>query len=112
MAAKRIYIANSFKNLERTRVVAEELAASGVAVTFSEPGDVRGIDGCLARVDDADALLLATADGRLGASVALDVGYALARGKLVYALTAIVDPPIGHRVIVTSVAALTAGSAS
>ena len=103
----RIYVANSFKRLDRTRALATELAAAGAdEVSFSEPGDdKRGIDGCLARIDNADALLLGSDDGRIGASVALDVGYALARNKPVLALVPLIDPPIGHRVHVVADAA-------
>src|ERR1044071_6050946 len=99
----RVYVANSFKRLDETRAIVAALIERGVDASCSEPGDPRGIDACIAAVDAADAVLIAAADGRCGVSVAFDLGYAIARGKVVYSLAPLVDPPVAHRVTTTTI---------
>ncbi len=95
---KTVYVVGSFRDLETSREVAKQLGVVGFEVLMSQPGDPRGIDGCLDRVERCDLVYVSNPRGEIGRSVSLDIGYALGRGKPVFAARAIEDPPIGHRV--------------
>jgi nucleoside 2-deoxyribosyltransferase len=53
-----------------------------------------GILGCLRKIDVADAVYVVDPDGYVGKSVSVDIGYAYARNKPIYALHTIEDPPV------------------
>ena len=93
---KRIYVCASFRDLEVTERVAEALERADVPVLISRPGDPRGIAGCLERIDRADLLYVSNPRGEIGKSVSLDLGYAIARGKPIYSLLPVSDPPISE----------------
>jgi hypothetical protein len=48
--------------------------------------DSRGILGCLKKIDDADVVYAVNPGGYIGKSVSVDVGYAYARNKSIYAM--------------------------
>jgi len=93
---RSIYIAGSFKNLEKTKKISEMLSKKKIANDYSKPGDLKGIDGCLERIQDNDIVLVNNPDEVIGKSVAFDIGYALALGKDVFSIQPINDPPISH----------------
>ncbi|CCN49230.1 conserved hypothetical protein [Vibrio nigripulchritudo MADA3029] len=93
---KSIYIAGSFKNLDKMKAICEELTDAGIQTTISDPLQANGIDGCLKRIQEADITYILNFGGYVGKSVAMDIGYALGLGKPVYALEAIDDPDITH----------------
>jgi len=96
------YVVGSFRDLDTSREVARSLAELGFTVLISEPGDPKGIDGCLERIDRADRVYVSNPRGEIGKSVSLDLGYAFARGKPVFSARRIEDPPLAHRVDVVA----------
>lgn len=92
----KIYVIGSFKDLEISRLVVEKIQRAGFDALISNPGDPRGIDGCLRRVDDADVIYVSNPRGDIGKSVSVDIGYAIAKLKPIYSLRPIGDPPISH----------------
>lgn len=98
---KTIYICSSFKDLETTRSLARQLAEAGFSAIYSEPGDPDGVDGCLKRIARADVIYVSNPRGEIGKSVAMDIGYALAKEKPVLSTLPINDPPIAHHVKAT-----------
>ncbi|CAM3202243.1 nucleotide pyrophosphohydrolase [Vibrio diazotrophicus] len=94
--SKSVYVAGSFKNLEKMQAVRETLIEAGVKTSISEPLQQNGIDGCLQRIREADITYILNFGGYVGKSVAMDIGYALGLGKPVYALEPIADPDITH----------------
>lgn len=93
---KKIYIAGSFKNLETSLTIARTLTKADIPNSLSKPNDPDGIKGCFRRIDEADVLYVVNPEGNIGKSVSLDIGYALAKGKEVYSLRPIGDPPIAN----------------
>jgi hypothetical protein len=94
--SKSVYVAGSFKNLEKMQTIRETLLNAGIETTISEPLQINGIDGCLQRIREADITYILNFGGYVGKSVAMDIGYALGIGKPVYALEPIQDPEITH----------------
>jgi hypothetical protein len=94
--SKSIYIAGSFKNLEKMQAIQKTLVSARIKTTISNPLQSNGIDGCLQRIREANITYILNFDGYVGKSVAMDIGYALGLGKSVYALEAIQDPDITH----------------
>jgi len=94
--SKTIYIAGSFKYLDKMQVVKQQLLSAGIKTTISDPEQSDGIDGCLLRIREADVTYILNFGGYVGKSVAMDIGYALGLGKPVYALEPIEDPEITH----------------
>jgi len=54
----------------------------------------RGILGCLEKIDEADVVYVVNLDGYVGKSVCVDIGYAYAKGKPIYIMCPMDDPPI------------------
>jgi nucleoside 2-deoxyribosyltransferase len=71
-----------------------KLRREGIEYDVSKTVDSRGISGCLEKIDRADVVYVVNPGGYVGKSVSLDVGYAYAKGKPVYALHTIDDPPM------------------
>ncbi|TOE59051.1 nucleotide pyrophosphohydrolase [Vibrio parahaemolyticus] len=94
--SKSVYIAGSFKNLEKMQAIRATLVNVGIETTISEPLQANGIDGCLQRIREAEITYILNFGGYVGKSVAMDIGYALGLGKPVYALEPIEDPGITH----------------
>ena len=91
-----VYIAGSFKYLDKMQAVKARLIEQGVETLISDPELAQGIEGCLARIRQADIVYILNYGGYVGKSVALDIGYALAKEKTIYALEPIDDPDITH----------------
>jgi len=53
-----------------------------------------GILGCLRRIDEADVVYIVNPGGYVGRSVSVDIGYAYAKNKLMYAMFPVDDPPV------------------
>ena len=94
--SKSVYVAGSFKNLEKMQAIRETLVNAGIETTISEPLQANGLDGCLQRIREADITYILNFGGYVGKSVAMDIGYALGLNKPVYALEPIEDPDITH----------------
>lgn len=93
---KQVYLCGSFKQLPTTEAIAVKLQRANITTAYSKPGDPKGIDGCLTRIDESEVIFVVNPDGNVGKSVALDIGYALAKNKIVYSLTVVEDPPVSH----------------
>ncbi len=61
---------------------------------ISKKADARGIVGCLEKIDKANVVYIVNPGGYVGKSVSVDIGYAFAKGKEIYAMHHIDDPPI------------------
>jgi len=61
---------------------------------ISKKANARGIVGCLEKIDKADIVYIVNPDGYIGRSVSVDIGYAFAKGKDIYAMYRIDDPPV------------------
>ena len=94
--SKSVYVAGSFKNLEKMQAIRETLVNAGIETTISEPLQANGIDGCLQRIREDYITYILNFGGYVGKSVAMDIGYALGLSKPVYALEPIEDPDITH----------------
>jgi hypothetical protein len=91
---KRVYVCGSFKFMDKIEELEKLLQSEGVEFVVSKSLDVRGILGCLEKVDQADVVFVVNPDGYVGKSVSVDIGYAYARNKPIYVMYPIDDPPI------------------
>jgi nucleoside 2-deoxyribosyltransferase len=71
-----------------------KLQRENIKHAISKREEGRGIQGCLEKIDRADVVYVVNPGGYIGRSVSVDIGYAYARGKPVYAMHAIDDPPV------------------
>jgi nucleoside 2-deoxyribosyltransferase len=71
-----------------------KLHRENIKHAISKREDGRGIQGCLEKIDCADMVYVVNPGGYIGRSVSVDIGYAYARSKPVYAMHAIDDPPV------------------
>ena len=91
---KKLYICGSFKFLRETEELEERLRREDIQYAVSKRPDNRGIRGCFERIDNADLVYVVNPSGYVGRSVSVDIGYAYARGKPIYASYEIDDPPV------------------
>ena len=81
---RTIYIAASFKAGREKQEAKAALEEAGLTCLISAQGDPMGIEGCLNRIKAADAVYVVNPEGRVGKSVCVDIGYALALGRPVF----------------------------
>jgi hypothetical protein len=74
--------------------LAHKLGENDIEYEMSESKDSRGILGCLQKIDDSDMVYIVNPDGYVGRSVSVDIGYAYAKNKRIYAMCPINDPPV------------------
>lgn len=91
---KRIYICGSFRFVNQIEKLEKRLSKENITFELSKNVDVRGILGCLEKIDNADIVYVVNPDGYVGKSVSVDVGYAFARKKPIFVMHKIEDPPI------------------
>jgi nucleoside 2-deoxyribosyltransferase len=94
---KRIYLCGSFKFLDEMEEIRRFLEAKKVHVLISKK-TTNGILRCLEKIDASDAVYVVNPGGYVGKSVSVDIGYAYARNKPIYAMHAIDDPPVMNMV--------------
>jgi nucleoside 2-deoxyribosyltransferase len=70
------------------------LKGKNIQFQTSKKMDSRGILGCLKKIDDADVVYIVNPGGYIGKSVSVDIGYAYAKNKSIYALHPVDDPPV------------------
>ena len=75
---------------ELERILKEEK----IEYQISRKVDVRGILGCLKKIDDADVVYVVDPKGYVGKSVSVDIGYAYAKNKSIYVMHRVDDPPV------------------
>ena len=50
--------------------------------------------GCLKKIDDANVVYIVNPEGYIGKSVSVDIGYAYAKDKPIYAMHSVDDPSV------------------
>jgi len=93
---KKLYLCGSFKFHREMECLGHELEEKNIAYEISESKDSRGILGCLQKIDDSDVIYIVNPDGYVGRSVSVDIGYAYAKNKRIYAMCPINDPPVAN----------------
>ena len=91
---KRVYVCGSFKFLTQIEELEKMLCKEYIEFVVSKNLDVRGILGCLEKIDNADVVYVVNPDGYVGKSVSVDIGYAYARNKPIYVMQPVDDPPV------------------
>lgn len=91
---KRVYVCGSFKFLSLIEELEEILRKENIDFAVSKSLDVRGILGCLEKIDQAGAVYVVNPGGYVGKSVSVDIGYAYAKSKPVYVMHPIDDPSV------------------
>ena len=91
---KKLYICGSFKFVREMEGLERRLKGKSIQFQASKKMDSRGILGCLKKIDDADVVYIVNPGGYIGKSVSVDIGYAYAKNKSIYALHPVDDPPV------------------
>jgi len=91
---KILYVCGSFKFIRKMNELEGKLREENIEFRMSKKMSSRGILGCLEKIDEADFVYVVNPDGYVGRSVCVDIGYAYAKGKLIYCMYPIDDPPI------------------
>jgi len=91
---KRVYVCGSFRFLSQIEDLENMLRREGIEFVVSKSLNVRGIIGCLEKIDQADIVYVVNPKGYVGKSISVDIGYAYAKNKPIYVMHPIDDPPI------------------
>ena len=91
---KKLYLCGSFRFRREMEHLGHELGEKNIAYTMPASKDSHGILGCLRKIDDSDIVYIVNPDGYVGKSVSIDIGYAYAKNKRMYAMYPISDPPV------------------
>ena len=91
---KKVYICGSLRFAGIIEELETRLKKEKVECLASKNTDVRGISGCLEKIDNADVVYIVNPEGYIGKSVSIDIGYAYAKNKSIYAMHSIDDPPV------------------
>jgi len=91
---KKLYVCGSFKFIREMEGLERKLKEETIQFQISKEMDSRGIMGCLNKIDDADVVYVVNPKGYIGKSVSIDIGYAYAKNKTIYAMHSIDDPPV------------------
>jgi len=91
---KMLYVCGSFKFIREMNELEGKLVKENIAFRMSKKMDSRGMSGCLEKIDEADVVYVINPDSYVGRSVCVDIGYAYAKGKPIYCMYPIDDPPI------------------
>ena len=78
---KMVYVCGSFKFLSQIGDLEDMLRREGIRFVVSGSLDVRGILGCLEKIDQADVVYVVDPNGYVGKSISVDIGYAYAKKK-------------------------------
>jgi len=89
-----LYVCGSFRFLDEMERLENLLKDAKIDYLVSKKADTRGIIGCLEKIDKSDVVYVVNPDGYIGKSVSVDIGYAYAKGKEIYTMHQIDDPPI------------------
>ena len=93
---KKLYVCGSFRFQREMDYLKRKLGENDIANIAAKSKDSNGILACLRRIDDSDVVYIVNPDGYIGRSVSVDIGYAYAKNKRVYAMCPINDPPVGN----------------
>jgi nucleoside 2-deoxyribosyltransferase len=89
-----VYVCGSFRFRCKMSELEGRLKEKNMEFRMSKKIDSRGILGCLEKVDKSDIVYVVNPNGYVGRSVCVDIGYAYAKGKPIYSMHPIDDPPI------------------
>ncbi len=89
-----LYVCGSFRFRREMSELEGRLKEENIEFRMSKKIGSRGILGCLEKIDEADVVYVVNPDGYVGRSVCVDIGYAYAKGKPVYCMYPIDDPPV------------------
>jgi len=89
----RLYVCGSFRLRHEIEELEQKLKKENIQCQSSKM-DTRGILGCLKKIDDADVVYVVDPEGYVGKSVSVDIGYAYGKGKIIYVMHPVDDPPI------------------
>ncbi len=76
--------------------IAHKLGEKNIVYKMPASKDNCGILGCLRKIDDSDVVYIVNPDGYVGKSVSVDIGYAYAKSKRIYAMCPIDDQPVAN----------------
>jgi len=91
---KKVYLCGSFRFVHVIEELERKLKEEKIDCEASEKMDSRGIVGCLEKIDEADVVYVVNPEGYVGRSICFDLGYAHAKGKPIYTMYPIEDPPV------------------
>jgi len=91
---KRLYVCGSFRFTREIEELENRLKQGNIEYQISKKMDSRGILGCLKKIDDADVVYVVNPGGYIGKSGSVDIGYAYARNKSIYAMHSVDDPAV------------------
>jgi nucleoside 2-deoxyribosyltransferase len=89
-----LYICGSFRFVDEMEHLENILKNDKIDYLISKRAGARGIVGCLEKIDKADIVYVVNPEGYVGRSVCVDIGYAYARNRPIYAMHSIEDPPL------------------
>jgi hypothetical protein len=89
-----LYVCGSFRFLDEMERLENILKNAKIDYLISKKADASGIVGCLEKIEKADVVYIINPDGYIGKSVSVDIGYAFAKDKEIYAMYPIDDPPV------------------
>ena len=93
---KKLYLCGSFRFQREMEYLGHKLAEKNIAYEMPKNRDSYGILGCLRKIDDSDMIYIVNPGGYVGKSVSVDIGYAYAKNKRIYAMCPINDPPVAN----------------
>jgi len=91
---KRLYVCGSFRFAHEVEQLEERLREANVEYQISKRVDSGGILGCLRKIDRSDVVYVVNPEGYIGKSVSVDIGYAYAKNRQIYAMNQVDDPPV------------------
>jgi hypothetical protein len=91
---KKLYLCGSFRFQREMDDLERKLQEEDIVYIVAKSKDSHGILGCLGRIDDSDVVYIVNPDGYVGKSVSVDIGYAYAKNKQIYARCPVDDPPV------------------
>jgi nucleoside 2-deoxyribosyltransferase len=91
---KMLCVCGSFKFTRKMSELEKELKKENIEFMMLKRKSSRGVIGCLEKIDEADVVYVVNPDGYVGKSVCVDIGYAYAKGKPIYCMHSIDDPPV------------------
>jgi hypothetical protein len=96
---RRLYVCGSLRFTDEMNELEGKLRKANIEYGVSKKTDYRGIIGCLDKIDDADVVYVVNPGGYVGRSVCVDIGYAYARNKPIYAMHLMEDPPVTNLIL-------------
>jgi len=91
---RRICVCGSFRFIHDIERLEKRLKEENIEYRISKRLDSGGILGCLKKIDEVDVVYIVNPEGYVGKSVSVDIGYAYAKNKSIYAMNPVDDPPV------------------